>query len=278
MRKGWLCAALILTALLLCGCGNDPAPGDAPPTAAPPTFAPAQAPSGPAAEAVNKRLAPYQAELSRVAAQSGASAAYTVPEEMLEQMSRDAAAAEALPAEGFWRFTVREAGSHTYQFTAMDVYAADPSLLSATPDPDDEAPQDRQLMGDYDVSGGGEFIRTRAYAFTEDLSSGTAELTDTLNGETTGHELFSFALRDGRLYFVDAAMDLTAGLDGLENTGRRLMAVGYLAEGSLDVMEYEAAASDPLPDPASLDYAALLSAVTPLTRVSDQNGRIILFP
>lgn len=269
---------LIIAALLCAGCAGQKEDAPSAPAAPPATALPTAAPSGPAAEAVERLLAPFRAEVNRVSSQTGEYNPGAIPEEILTQMGRDAAAAEAQPQEGRFRFSVQQSGNYAYQATAMDLYENDPSVLSATPDPGDDTPQDRQLMGDYEKDGGGLFGRVRAYDVAQDMTSGAAEWTDTLNGETTGHELFSFALREGRLYFVDAAMDLTAGLDGLENQGRYLVAAGYLAENGLDVIEYEVTGTDVLPDPAAMNYADLLSAVRPLTRISDQNGKTSLFP
>ena len=272
--KKRLLTVLLTVALLLCGCGSPDAP--APATDAP--ALPTEAPAGPAAEAVRRLLAPYRQTLERAGSQSGGYAALTVPAEILEQMSRDAQAADAKPQDGRWHFTVRQTGSHSYEATAMDAYAGDMAQLTATPAPGDETPQDHQLMGDYVAVGGGDFTRVRQYDAAEDLSAGRAEWTDTLNGETTGHEVFSFALRDGRLYFVDAAMDMTAGLDGLENRGMRLVALGWLDEDGLDVMEYAASGEDALPDPADPGFAAAMDAAQPLTRVTDRNGKVTVFP
>ena len=278
MKKGAVWALLLVILLVLGGCAAREAEDGPAPSSPPASPAPTDAPSGAAADAVNALLSPYRAEMERVAPQSGGHAAYAIPEQVLGQMSRDAQAVGAEEKNGRWQFSIEETGEHIYQSSAMDLYESDPSLLSATPEPGDETPQDRQLMGDYETSGGGAFGRVRSYDAAADLSSGQAEFTDTLNGETTGHERFSFALRDGKLYFVDAAMDLTADLDTLENLGKYLVAAGYLSKDGLDVIEYETTDVSALPDPHTMDYAALLASVTPLDRISDQNGRVTLYP
>lgn len=277
MRKRVLCCLLIMTLVLLCGCGSPEKSADAPAEALP-AAAPTAAPAGPTAQAVEKLLSRYRAETARVSAQAGGDAACLIPSQVLAQFALDAQTAQAKAEDGRWVFSVRETGDHTYESTAMDLYKSDPSLLSATPDPADETPQDHQLMGDYDVTGGGLFVRVRAYDAAESLSAGSAEFTDTLNGETTGHELFSFSVRDGKLYFTDAAMILTAGLDGLEDHGKYLVAAGWISPDGLDVIEYESDGAERLPDPATLEIAALLTAVTPLTRVQDAQGRISISP
>lgn len=277
MGKRILCLLLTAALIFLCGCGNQEK--DAPvPAEALPTQAPTAAPMGPAAQAVERLLAPYRSEIARVSAQAGEGAACVIPSQVLSQFAADAQAADAAPEDGHWAFSLQEAGDHTYESSAMELYESDPTLLSATPDPGNEAPQDHQLMGDYDVTGGGRFVRVRAYDAAESLTEGKAEFTDTLNGETTGRELFSFAVRDGKMYFVDAAMILTAGLDGLEDRGMYLVAAGYVGENALDVIEYETQGAENLPDPRTLELSNLLANVMPLSRISDQNGRISLSP
>lgn len=275
--KRILCLLMTAALIFLCGCGNREKDADAPAEALP-TQAPTSAPMGPAAQAVERLLAPYLSEIARVSAQAGEDAACAIPSQILSRFAADAQAQGASPEDGRWVFSLREAGDHTYESSAMELYESDPTLLSATPDPGNEAPQDHQLMGDYDVTGGGRFVRVRAYDAAESLQEGKAEFTDTLNDETTGHELFSFAVRDGKIYFVDAAMILTAGLDGLEDKGMYLVAAGYVGENALDVVEYETQGADRLPDPRTLELAELLTAITPLSRISDQNGRISLSP
>ena len=127
---------------------------------------------------------------------------------------------------------------------------------------------DSQLNGDFQVSGGGLFERVRAYDAAEDLTQGTAEINDLLNGEATGSEIFSFALRGDSLYFSDCTLNFTVDADGQTAQDGYLAAVGVLRPGSLDILEYAVADPAELPDPASLDWASFTRSVRPANRMT----------
>ncbi len=269
--KGML-ILLLISALALTGCGERKE--EASPTAGPEAGQEqggsvlAQA-RGALGDGVRALMEPYAETLAQAAQKSG-SLAYTIPGDILARMALDAEAAGAEPREGRWRFTWREAGDYSYESTAwdaMDQYALE---TGAAQDPADETPLDSQLNGDYAVSGGGLFDRERTYDVSEDLSGGTAIFTDTLNGRTTGYELFRFCVRNGGLIFADAALDAAVREGGESAPDSYLAAVGTLRPDGLELVEYQIADPDQLPDPGTLDWSRFLLSVSPLSRVSLQ--------
>lgn len=269
-RKGML-ILLLIAALALSGCGEQKE--TASPTAAPDAgqeiggsvLAQAQ---GELADSVRTLMAPYAETLAQAAQKSGESLGYTIPGDILAQMALDAVAAGAEAQEGRWRFTWHEAGDYSYEATAWD--AMDQYTQSdATPDPADETPLDSQLTGDYAVTGGGLFDRERAYDVSANLSGGTAVFTDTLNGQTTGYELFRFCARNGELVFADAVLNTTVQ-DGAATGDSYLAAVGVLRKDGLELVEYLIQDPDQLPDPGTLDWSRFLLSITPVSHVSMQ--------
>ena len=275
MRKKCFLLVLLLSALVLSGCGAQKETENAPsPTPVSESDARPEA-QGALADRSRTILAVYEEELSRVAAQSPYNLTYTIPGDILEQMALDAQASGAKPVNGRYVFTWRESGSFTYESTseeALNELAGDED--AATPDPADEAPMDSQLNGDYAVSGGGLFERVRSYDAAEDLSSGTVEISDSLNGEVTGFERFAFALRGNELYFTDATLDQTADLDGVQMQDGYLAAVGVLRPDGLDILEYHISELSLLPDPAALSWASFSASVTPLTSLSAREDQV----
>ncbi len=270
-RKGLLILLLAAAALALSGCGGQKE--DAQPTAGPQsaqeqaTDGPSRA-RGPLADGVRALMEPYAETLAQAAEKNGG-LAYTIPGDILNQMALDAEAAGAQAREGRWRFSWREAGDYSYEATAwdaMDQYGQD----GATPDPADETPLDSQLTGDYAVTGGGLFDRERTYDVWEDLSGGTAEFTDTLNGRTTGHELFRYCVRSGELIFADAALDAAVEAGGAFAQGSYLAAVGVLRTDGMEWAEYPISDPTQLPDPGTLDWSRFLLSVSPDSHVSVQ--------
>lgn len=270
-RKGLL-ILLLAAALALSGCGGQT--NEAAPTAGPENgqeqaaSAMARA-QGELGDAVRKLLEPYTDALSQAAEKSGESLAYTIPGDLLNQMALDAEAEGIQAKEGRWRFTRRDSGAYAYEATAweaMDQYVPEDG---PTPNPADETPLDSQLNGDYAVSGGGLFERTRDYDVAEDLSGGTVTLTDSLNGQPTGSELFRFCVRNGEMIFADAALDTTVQ-DGAATGDGYLAAVGALRADGLEVAEYRLTSLDELPDPAALNFSSFLRTVSPISHLSIQ--------
>ena len=267
MRKSIKICVLALAALLLTGCAAKQAEEAAPVSAAADDHAQTQAVQGPLAERVQTLMSNYAEELRLVAAQSPENLTYTIPGDMLNQMGADAWETGAKAENGRWRFTWRQTGDFSYAASADD--AAEP-----TPDPADETPMDSQLNGDYAVSGGGVFIRERAYDVAEDLSFGEIIISDSLNGGETGSEVFRFRVRDGQLYFADAVLNLSADMDGLTIQSGFLAAVGVLRADGLEIVEFSIPTLDDLPDPATLNMNSLLTKVTPLSHLSAQKDQV----
>ncbi len=267
MRKITVILVCLLLALLLTGCAA-PQGADSSPT---PNVveAPKIEGDGPLARQAKKIMAPYEAQLERTALKCQGNLTYTIPGDMLNAFTQDALETGAQPENGRYQFVWRQSGQHTYQATGLEVQQqVDSAAAQATPDPMGDAPMDGQQMGDFSVSGGGYFERSRAYDVAADLSGGTMEMTDTLDGNTTGHEFFAFSCREDALYFVDAALDFSAGLDGLENSGAYLVAAGVIKENALEIVEYRAANRESIPTPETLDMQALLRQITPVTHLT----------
>ena len=270
-KKKGLLIPLLIAVLALSGCGGQKE--DASPTAEPDAGQEISASvldqaQGKLGDSVRALMAPYAEILAQAVEKSG-SLSYTIPGDILNQMALDAEAASAEAREGRWRFTWREAGDYSYESTAwdaMDQYAPG----GVTPDPADETPLDSQLNGDYAVTGGGLFDRERTYDAAEDLSGGTASFTDTLNGQTTGYERFIFCVRNGALFFADAALDAAVQTDETPAVDSYLAAVGVLRTDGLEIVEYRLKDPDQLPDPASLDWSRFLLSVTPVSQISIQ--------
>lgn len=267
MKKKAVFIFILLGCLLLSGCGKE-AEQELLPTQAPATAVPvmAKANAHPLYETAQNLLAPYQTLLRKADAEAPYSISHTIPEDILTMLADTAEKRQAVPANGRYTFTATEESVHTYQATAMEVESGLSGNI-ATPDPADETPMDDSKMGDYSVQGGGTFRRTYAWDMKEDLSQGKVEITSLLNGESAGHEIFSFCLRDNGLYFVDAAADLAVNVDALESSGTYLVAVGKMTESRLDVLEYHIPSLADMPYPETLNYDTLLLSVSPLSQL-----------
>ena len=284
MKKHALPTVLLLICLLLSGCGSQQpspaAPKETPLPTAPPQEAPTVDAQGKLADAARTLLAPYQREISLAADQSLVLLTYAIPGDLISQMARDAAEVNAEPENGRYTFTWRQSGKHTYTASAMQIHQIE-AASEATPDPraDAEPVMDNQLMGDFSASGGGVFDRSRAYDVSEKLTEGTAEITDTLNGQITGHELFSFTVENGSLYFVDATLDQAVDLDGLVATDRRLVAAGVLRENGLDIVEFSVPSLADVPSASRQSWDQLLSQPPAfLSRLQIEGQRVTVTP
>lgn len=270
MKRLWVILVLICTALFLAGCG---APQEEE-TAAVDTPAPTEASvraQGAVDRAVESVLSPFEGEVSRVTPQLDDAMAVTLPGDMLCQMAEDAWQSGAAAVDGRYHFTWSRSGEHTYVAANEETRPED---WVTTPDPNVEAPMGDAELDAAEVSGGGLYHRVRVYDAAADLSAGTAEITDTLNGESSGYEYFAFALRDNCLYYVDAVRDLTVNLDTLEFQQNYAVTAGVLRGDGLDVIQYSAADLGSLPDPATVDWNALTSSVAPVARITARGGDV----
>ena len=273
---------LLLTALLLLllsGCGAPQEPVQEPTQTPPVVDAPQIEATGTLADAARRRMAPYQDQLNLVAPQCKGNLTYTIPGDLIAKMARDAEETGTEPVDGRYQFTWRQSSLNTYAATGLEVQ----EKIDASPTTDPESvtadtPMDDQKMGDFAASGGGLFERSYTYDVAADLSAGTAEITDALNDENTGHELFSFAMRGDALYFVDAALDLTASLDALESRGVYLVAVGILEKDRVEIVEYQVASRADIPSAALLDWDQLVGSVTPITRLTARGDQVEIWP
>ncbi len=191
---------------------------------------------------------------------------WTIPVDLLAQCADDVATHHVSEEEGFFVCTASRASFAHYTATGMDAGLPGRALSTRTPEEareDEEGAGDMNtdLMGDFSVSGGGDFLRTVLMRFSPDASFGTVDSALTLNGEQSGKENFVFLFRDGTLYFYDAALNVTAFDEDGNALGEAtwLISRGFLAPAGADVVEYVSREPD-LPDPASLPGADLNAA------------------
>ncbi|MBR0408955.1 MAG: hypothetical protein IJI53_13050 [Clostridia bacterium] len=274
MRKSKTVFLLFLVLLLLSGCGKEEEKELTPSPTPEHLEAPTIAGDGPLAEAAKAVMAVYEDELSLVAAQSLDNLTYAIPGSMINQFLQDAQASGAEPADGYYRFSRTQGGDYTYETTVDDA----PEIEAVTPDPRDETPMDNQMNGDYAVSGGGVFERVRSYEIAEPLTRGRMEISDTLNGQVTGHEYFAYSVRDGNLYFVDASLNITIGMDGQGTQDGFLTAVGVLRPDSLEILECLYTDPDQFPDPAKVNWAQFTAEAKSLSRLSAQGENVTVSP
>lgn len=274
MRKRKLIGLLMLAILLLGGCGKEEEKDISPSPTPEHLEAPVIQGEGEAAEAAKAVMSAYAVEISVVAAGSPDNLTYAIPGNALNQFIRDVQASGAVPADGYYRFSWSQGGNYTYETTVDDA----PEIESATPDPRDETPMDSQLNGDYAVSGGGIFERVRSYEIADTVTRGRMEISDSLNGEITGHEYFSFSVRDGELYFVDATLNFNIDGDGENEQEGFLTAVGVLRSDSLEILECVFTAPEQFPDPAKMNWAQFTAEAKPVSSLFAQGENLTVSP
>ncbi|MBR5111607.1 MAG: hypothetical protein IK099_15620 [Clostridia bacterium] len=266
---------LILLLVFVSGCGGKEEEKDAAPSPTPEHMeAPVIQGDGDLAETAKAVMSVYADELSIVSSRSFDNLTYAIPVSAINQFIQDATASGEAPSDGYYRFSWTQGGDYTYETTVDDA----PELESVTPDPHDETPMELQLNGDYAVSGGGLFERVRSYEIAETVTRGRMEISDTLNGEMTGHEYFSFSVRDGDLYFVDATLNITIDMSGKEIQDGFLTAVGVLRADSLEILECLYTDPEQFPDPAKMNWAQFIAEAKPLTRLSAQGENVTFSP
>lgn len=274
MRKQKTICLLMLLMLLLSSCGKEEEKEAAPSPTPEHLEAPVITGEGALADAARAVMYIYADELSAVAAGSPENLTYAIPVSMVNQFILDAKASGAEPSDGYYRFSWTQRGDYTYETTVDDA----PLLGAATPDPRDETPMDNQLNGDYLVSGGGLFERVRSYDIAQTVARGRMEISDSLNGEVTGHEYFAFCVRDGNLYFVDATLNFTIDQTGESNQAGFLAAVGVLRVDSLEIVECVFASPEEFPDPSKMNWQEFIAWVKPLSRLSAQGENVTITP
>lgn len=277
MKKAMGYVILMILALILAGCSASPdtaAPLPSPtPQIVPPPVVQAQ---GAFADAARALLDPYQHYLDQIAEQCKNNLSYTIPGDIISKMARDAQEMNVIAANGRYQFTWRQSGRHSYMLTGLSVQ--EELSASATQAPailsEDYNPMEDQAMGDFVAAGGGNFDRSYAYDVAEDLSSGSAEITNTLNDEITGHEFFSFCRLGDSLYFSYGALELTANLDELTSDGSYLVTIGKFEKNSVETADYLVYSRSDIPNASVMDFEKLLSSVTSLARLSANGNRV----
>ncbi len=274
MRKHIVLLLLLLIPLLTAACGKEEIEVVMPSPTPEHLEAPMIHGEGELAETAKKIMASYEDVLNAVAARSLENLTYTIPGNAINLFLEDVQASGAQPSDAYYRFSWTQRGDYTYETTVDDA----PEIEAVTPDPRDEAPMDNQLNGDYEVSGGGLFERVRSYEFAETVTRGRMEISDSLNGEVTGHEYFAFSVRDGSLYFVDATLNITIDESGLHAQDGFIAAVGVLKPDSLDILECAYTDPEQFPDPAKVNWSDFAASAHPITRLSAQGENVTVFP
>lgn len=278
MKKRWIYGLLVLGLLFLSGCAA-PAPEESATPAPEIVEVPEIEARGKLADLARKRMAVYEDQLSLIAGHYSGNFTYAIPGDIFAKMAKDAEETGAAEENGRYRFIWRQSGNYSYQSSGLKVMEG--MEAEATPPPPDgiaDAVMDNQKMGDFSASGGGAFDRSYAYDLAADLSQGRVEITDTLNGERTGHEIFSFIALGDTLYFVDAALDLVADLDELSSDGSYLIAVGKMERNSVEILEYTVSGEKEIPDAATLSWEQLIRSVRPLTHLKAKGNQITVSP
>lgn len=277
MRKKEMLLCLVLALVLLMGgCAEKKTEENALATPAPGIVeAPEIEAEGKLADAARKLMEKYADQLNQIARQYPGNLSYTIPGDLIAKMAQDAQAVGAEPESGWYRFDWESSSSHTYRMDALDVAEAlEEHKTEEAEDAEEAALPDNQKMGDFSAAGGGVYDRTYRYEAAEDLSQGSAEITDIFNGEITGHELFSFYVQGDILYFADAALELTADLDVLLSTGSYLVAVGKLEKDRVEIVEYMVKDESQIPSADSMSWEQLIRSVTPLSHIIAQGDQV----
>ena len=284
MKKRMLLWMLLTLVLALTGCasrnGQDAAPAPTASPTPPPQSAPDITASGALGDAARALMAPYQGVIRRAAEKSPVVLTYAIPGDLINKIAQDASAAGAESIDGRYHFSWHQSENHKYTADAGQVSQIE-TAAEHTPDPlsDTEPVLDNQQMGDFTAAGGGLFDRVCQYDVAENLTDGSAEFTETLNGALSGHELFSFAVSDGRLYFIDAILDQAVDLDGLTATEQYLVAAGMLGGDSLEIMEFAVPTRDQVPGADQQSWSQLLSqGIAALTRLTVQGNTVTVTP
>ena len=277
MQKKRLFLLLALCAALLCGCASSAPAPEATQTPAPIEVPQVEA-QGAAARAARAVLAPYDDQLQKIADAATGNISYTIPGSLLDKMTADAEAMSISPDGGRYQFTWRQAGDYSYSVSALDVQTALASEnAEAAPTPENDTPRSDSYLGDDTTQGGGSIDRAYVYDTAADFSQGRIEITETLNGETTGNETFTFVKRGDTLYFADAAPLLTADLDELEISNEFLIVIGKYEKNRVEIIEYHAPAAH-IPDASSMDFDALAASVRPISHLIAQGNSITITP
>ncbi|MBQ9265256.1 MAG: hypothetical protein IJ189_13750 [Clostridia bacterium] len=268
MKKHVVLMVLCFLSLLLAGCGaqpgaDAPAVTDGPSPAAGPE-APTVTAQGKLADAARALLSPYQDEIDIAAQKSAAVLTYLIPGDVMGKLAQDAQEVGAQPENGRYQFIWRQSGEHTYSASAMQIEQIE-AAAETTPDPHstNDPVMDNQQMGDFSATGGGLFDRSCAYDVDEHLRDGLIEITDTLNGAATGHEVFSFVVEEGCFFFVDGTLDQAVDMDGLIDTNRYLVAAGVLRQDGLEIVEFTVPSQDQVPTASADTWRQIQSQRTP---------------
>lgn len=252
-RKKKTGAAALLLCLLLTGCAKTP-PSDLSATLLPstPVSIPQVESTGEIAQKARALLAPYQSAVESLSQSAQAGIAYTIPSSLMETMAAQAEEMGVHAENGRYRFTYEQSSTAVYRFSGLEV-----TQEMETARPDDEAPMGEGSISDLMVLGGGDYRRVYSYDLDESLQSGRMEITETLNGEETGHEVFAFCVRQDGFVFVDAVPDMSAELDALTLTGGTWITVGRWTADKAETAEYRTVSENGIPAPESLDWDQL---------------------
>lgn len=186
-------------------------------------------------EKIHSLMKPYQEAADRLSQASPAGGAYTIPGSMLETMAGHIADTGAQPENGRYQFTFEQTNDARYQFSGLEITR---DMALETTAPDDETPMGEGSISDLSVQGGGVYRRLYAYDADADLTRGRMEITEELNGEKTGHEVFTFCFRPDGFFFTDAMPEMKAELDALSVTGNYLITVGRWTMERAETAEY----------------------------------------
>ena len=206
-----------------------------------------------------------------------ASYMWTVPRDVLSQAALDLTGVAGTAEDGLIRYDVRVTSVTAYTATGMDQ-----AVLDAAAEADAGGEEDlsgdgsmvTDLMGDFSMEGGGEYVRGSVWRLSADYSLGTAVFSLDLNGEESGSERFAFTVRGDVLYFYDVTENATLFNDegGDVSEPNWLVTRGYVGRDKARIVEYTDL-SDALPDPESLPSMAVEAENAGMTLLVYEDGK-----
>ncbi len=280
LRSAGCLLMLFILSAGLSGCSNAPQGGEAARTAAPVSPAASSPPARPGGG--------YSAMKNAWLLDSGiydvlddkctSSYLWTVPRDVLSRAALDLAGAAGVRDGEYTVYRTEVSSTSTYTATGMDEEVLGISEAAEKSRQDEDGSGDGEivtdLMGDFSVSGGGEYVRTALWRITDDLLRGTGEISMSLNGESSGKERFAFCLSDGLLYFYDVSENAVLFNEEGKPAGEMLYLIttGFIGGSSARMAEYTAA-SDILPSPESLPSLSVGAAGERAVLLSIEKGR-----
>ncbi len=172
---------------------------------------------------------------------SGGNYSYTITgldvnKQMLADDEQAPAATDAPELTGMGDATVFGDELYDTNSAYVTVRGTMPPQAEETVEPEDDMPMALASLGEYEVTGGGQFSHDTQCVIAKDGKSGSLQDVSTLEGVVTGFERFDYQFDGQTLYFTDAVYDSYD--DTRPNQHKYIILAGKLTKDSLDVIEY----------------------------------------